>query len=71
MDVNEFSIKIGYGSVHFLGEWNGYKVYEPDLYTNTEEVIYIGTPYMILEKGEEIRVCSREEAIQIANYFDE
>lgn len=71
MNINEFAEKTGYAPVHFLGEWNGYNVYEPDLYTSSEEVIYIGTPYVILEKGEEIRVCSEEEAIKIANYFNE
>lgn len=28
MNINEFAEKTGFAPIHFLGEWNGYNVYE-------------------------------------------
>lgn len=70
MDANEFSIKIGYGPVHFLGEWNDYNVWEPDSYIG-DIPQYIGVPFVILEKENELRVSNIDESYEIANFFDD
>ena len=54
----------GYGAIKLLKDWNGYKVY--DLLIDTSgEIAYIGLPYVILVKGDEIRMSTAEEAFKI------
>ena len=45
-------------------DWEGYKVYVPQY----EGTPCIGLPYVILEKGEEIRISSPEESLAYLEY---
>ena len=45
-------------------DWNGYKVYIPQYKGNP----CIGLPYVVLEKGDEIRVSTPEESIEYLEY---
>lgn len=42
-----------YDTAAYLGEWNGYRVYEPDFNDNKEHCI--GIPLFILEKDGKLR----------------
>lgn len=44
--------------------WKGYKVYKP---TYNKEV-FLGLPYVIFEKGEEIRLSTPEESLEYLEY---
>lgn len=44
--------------------WNGYKVFVPEYEDNP----CIGLPYVVLVKGEEVRISTPEEAIDYLNY---
>lgn len=69
MTVDEYAQKTGYAPVHFIGEWKGYKVYEPDLYTEGDEPLYIGYPLVILEKDNNYRISKPFESLEILDYF--
>lgn len=43
-------------------DWNGYEVWEG--IHNTDEMICIGYPFVILVKGEEVRVSTPDESIE-------
>ncbi len=60
--VEAFAKKQGYETVNPLEPWRGYDVYEP--VENDGEIAYIGTPMIILVKGNEIRMSTLEEAYQ-------
>ncbi len=44
--------------------WNGYKVYIP-VY---DEVVTVGLPYVILVKGDEVRLSTDKEAMEFLNF---
>lgn len=44
--------------------WNGYEVYIP-IYAGTPK---IGLPYVILEKGTTMRICTPDESLQYLDY---
>ena len=67
MKIDEFAKKTGNYPYHFVGEWNDYKVWQADIYN---EPLILGAPYVILEKGEEIRMSNEDEAWEIASFFD-
>lgn len=45
--------------------WNGYEVYIPD---TSKLGTYIGYPYIILVKGEEVRTSTPEESLEYLAY---
>lgn len=59
-DVIEFAKKHGYDDAKFLSKWKGYDVYEPIF--DGEDDRYVGLPYVILVKGDEIRLSTPKEA---------
>lgn len=46
--------------------WKNYNVYEP-IYSWDEEPSYTGYPLMILEKEDELRLTTPEEALELLN----
>ena len=64
--VISFAKQQEYETAEYLDEWRGYDVYEP--IHDTEETTYTGLPYVILVKGDEIRMSTEEETFQ---YMDE
>ena len=63
--VIEFAKKNGYDTALPLGKWKGYNAYEPVMKGATEEnPAIVGQPLMILEKGNEIRMSTVEEAYE-------
>lgn len=63
-EIQEFAVANGYESAVYLKEWNGYHCYEP-IFSLDEPVSYIGLPLMILVKGENIRMSTADEAIEL------
>lgn len=61
--IVEFAKLQGYSGVEYLNKWHGYDCYEP-LFSEDAEVSYIGLPFMIMVKGETIRMSTAEEAMQ-------
>ena len=51
----------------FLGDWEGYEVYEPIM--ETEEYMDVGLPVFVLVKGEDISTSTRENAFDILDHF--
>lgn len=61
--IQKFANEKGYKSASYLGVWNGFKCYEPIL--DTEGVLFIGLPLMILEDNAgNIRMSTTEEAME-------
>ena len=46
-EIIEFARQHGFFSAEYVGEWNGYKCYEPIISEN--EISFIGLPLLILE----------------------
>ena len=61
--VNDFARENGYNGAEFLKKWNGYDAYEP--YMDKDSEAYLGLPLMILVKGEEIRMSTPQEAMDM------
>ena len=59
--IKAFAKEQGYSDAKYLNKWRGYDVYEP-ICGDGEDVSFIGLPYVILVKGEEIRMSTEEEA---------
>lgn len=59
--IRGFAIIQGYKDVQYLGKWRGYDVYEP---TMGEGVACIGLPFIVLVRGDTIRMSTEEEAFQ-------
>lgn len=57
-----FAKNEGFKGAKFLGNWNGYEVYERLLEGN--EIHYVGLPRVILVKGGQARLSTVEEAFQ-------
>lgn len=64
--VLEFAQKNGYKDVKFLGEWRGYKCYEP---LSGDFDTFTGLPNIILEKDNKIRFSTSEEALETIDVF--
>lgn len=62
-DVLSFAIKQGYDGAVYLKKWKGYLAYEP-IFGNSE-VAFVGLPLVILKKGNEIRMSTAQECMQI------
>lgn len=61
-DVLKYAKENGYEDVEAAGKWNGYEVYYP-IYS--EVVAYVGLPYAILVKGNEIRMTDEKESFEV------
>lgn len=62
--IIEFAKQQGYIDVLFLCKWNGYDCYEPLFNEDRDDVSYIGLPFMIMVKGEIIRLSTSDEALK-------
>lgn len=67
--IKEFASEYGYDDVEYLGEWEGYEVYEP--FFSDGEFRAIGLPLKILVKGEVIRITEEDEAFALLDIFEE
>ena len=73
-EIVSFAQKHGYERVVYLGKWRGYDSYEPILKgfgMDDDAVAYIGLPFTILVKGDEIRLSTAEEALQQLDEIEE
>lgn len=61
--VNEFARKHGYEKAEYLKKWKGYRCYEPIM--SKGKISFSGLPLLILVKGDEIRMSTPEEAMEI------
>ena len=66
--VIEFAKEQGYDNASYLGEWDGYKVYEPTF--DGDDVLFIGVPLVILVKNEVIKMSTVEEAFQVMDELE-
>ena len=57
-----------YDGAEYIGEWNGYVVYEPIF--DDDEPHYIGFPEFILEKSGEFRWTKDDEWSDILDHFN-
>lgn len=64
-----FAKNEGFKGAKFLGNWNGYEVYERLL--GGDKVHYVGLPKVILVKGDKVRMSTVEEAFQFLDAFNE
>lgn len=62
-DIKKFAVVNGYKDAVYLKKWRGYKCYEPIM--QEDSVSYIGLPLVIMVKGNEIRMSTPNEAMQI------
>ena len=61
--ITEFAEKNGYDGAEYIGEWNGFKCYEP--YFDGDDITAVGLPLLILvDKDENIRMSTPAEALQ-------
>lgn len=67
--VLHFAKSNGYDNAKYLGEWNGYTVYEPTFKDNEEDHI-VGYPLSILVKDDKITFTTEEECFEVLSYFD-
>ena len=64
--IIEFAKENGYQTAAYLGEWCGFKCYEPIM--SEGEISFIGLPLLILEDKEgNIRMSTPEESMQQLN----
>ncbi len=66
--VDKYAKEMGYYPVNYIGDWQGYHIFEP---VKNLEPVYIGYPLVILEKGLKFRISTREESLKIMNFFNE
>ncbi len=63
LSADKYAKAQGYESAEYIGEWRGYKCYEPIIAEG--EIAFIGLPLLILEDKEgNIRMSTPEEAMQ-------
>lgn len=63
-DIKIYAEELGAKSYKKGKPWKGYNVYVP-VYS---EETYIGLPYVILEKGDEVRICTDKEAMEYLSF---
>jgi hypothetical protein len=68
-DILKFAQKQGYDNIEYVEEWRGYQVYAPIF--NSKEMLYIGLPYVILVKDNEIRMSTPDESLERLDDIDE
>jgi hypothetical protein len=64
-NILKFAKKQGYDEISYIGKWRGYDVYEPMF--ESEEVAFVGLPYVILVKEDEIRMSTPKESLEQLN----
>lgn len=57
-----------YDNVEYVGDWKGWKVYEPFI-INDDRVKIIGLPIFVLEKNGKIRLNKHEESLVILRHL--
>ena len=64
-EANDVAEQCGYDKATYVGEWQGYKVYKPEL--NGGEIAYTGLPVLILVKDGEGRITRGKEIFACYN----
>lgn len=64
--VRELANELGASEVKRVKDWNGYKVFKPIYKGNP----IVGYPYVILVKGDEVRICDAKESLEYLNYLE-
>ena len=52
-------------------KWNGYNVFVPKYISKGNETLYIGYPYVVLEKDGEVRMSTTTESLKYFDYSEE
>ena len=60
--VVSFAKQHGYDNAIYLGKWKDYDAYEPVF--DGADVSFVGLPYIILAKGDTVRMSTSEEAFE-------
>ena len=60
--IISFAKQQGYDNAIYLGKWKGYDAYEPVF--DGADVSFVGLPYIILAKGDTVRMSTSEEAFE-------
>ena len=60
--VISFAKQQGYDNAIYLGKWKDYDAYEPVF--DGADVSFVGLPFMILAKGDTVRMSTNEEAFE-------
>lgn len=60
--IISFAKQQGYDNAIYLGKWKGYDAYEPVF--DGADVSFVGLPYIILAKGDTVRMSTSEEALE-------
>lgn len=60
--VISFVKQQGYDNAVYLGKWKDYDVYEPVF--DCADVSFVGLPFIILAKGDAVRMSTSEEAFE-------
>ena len=60
--VISFAKQQGYDNALYLGKWKEYDAYEPVF--DSADVSFVGLPFMILTKGDTVRMSTSEEAFE-------
>jgi hypothetical protein len=60
--VISFAKQQGYDNALYLGKWKEYDAYEPVF--DGADVSFVGLPFMILTKGDTVRMSTSEEAFE-------
>lgn len=68
-NVVAFAKENGYDGAEVLGTWNGFDVWEPT-FDGTDPVC-VGLPLVILVNGDEMRMSTPEEAMDILEDMNE
>lgn len=58
--VHEFALANGYAQIQKADDWHGFEVYEPVYFEPT----FVGLPFVILVKGNSIRLSTVEETFE-------
>ena len=66
-EIKDFAKSNGYDNAKYLGEWQGYKVYEPTF--NDDKTHYVGYPLSILQKDDKIRFTTEQECFAVLDFF--
>ena len=60
--VKEFAKQQGYDNALYLGKWKEYDAFEPVF--DGADVSFVGLPFMILAKGDTVRMSTSDEAFE-------
>ncbi len=68
MDIQKFAKENGYDEAKYIGEWKGYKVFNPII--KSDKPLCIGYPLKILQKGQKLRLSTIGESFELLDYFN-